>query len=355
MKVEIKKSLLEQILGQMQPFLEKKDMSQITSHIYLDASQNALHLKATDYESGLKTQTPDVTIIKEGKATANGKKLLDIVRILKEKELTLETREDHLLITQGSSKFKLPMFNPEEFPTFPSIDALPKVDLDSTIFISSLKKIAPAIDTNNPKYELNGALIDIKSEKINFVATDTRRLALVSIEKSMEKELNLIIPKKSISEIQKIFFDEITIHYDENNLIILNDRYYFFTKLINGKFPDYERIIPKSLQYTLQIPKAQMIEAIKQITIVSNEIKLTFLKDRIIFKNLSDENIEAQTEFEIETPFEDKFVMAVNSKYILDFLANIEEESFSIGINEPELPFELKSGNFITIVMPIVI
>ncbi len=355
MKVEIEKSLFEQILGQMQPFLEKKDMSQITSHIYLDASSNALQLKATDYESGLKTETQEATILEEGKATANGKKLLDIVRILKEKKLTLETTQDYLLITQGNSKFKLPMFDPEEFPSFPSIEGLPKVDLDSATFINSLKKIAPAIDTNNPKYELNGALIDIKSEKINFVATDTRRLALVSIEKSMEKELNLIIPKKSINEIQKIFFDEITIHYDENNLIILNDRYYFFTKLINGKFPDYERIIPQSLQYTLQIPKMQMIEAIKQITIVSNEIKLTFLKDRIVFKNLSDENIEAQTEFEIETPFEEKFVMAVNSKYILDFLANIEEETFSIGINEPELPFELKSGNFITIVMPIVI
>jgi len=355
MKIEIKKGLLEQLLGQMQPFLEKKDMSQITSHLYLNATNGSLEVKATDYETGLQSSVEDVNVIKEGEATANGKKLLDIVRILKDRPITLETREDHLIITQDTSKFKLPMFNPSEFPTFPQTENLARIDLGSETFISSLKKIAPAIDTNNPKYELNGALIDIKQDRINFVATDTRRLALVTIETALDKELSLIIPKKAILEIQKIFFDELTIYYDENNLIITNDRYLFFTKLINGRYPDYERIIPKSLAFTLKLPKAAMIEAIKQITIISNEIKLTFLKDRIIFKNLSDENIEAQTEMEVSTPFEEKFVMAVNSKYILDFLAQTETEEFEMGINEAELPFELKENNFITIVMPIVI
>jgi len=354
MKIEIKKSLLEQILSQMQPFLEKKDLSQITSHVYLEASGSELVVKATDYETGLKTKTDNVRVIQDGSATANGKKLLDIVRILKEGDVTLATKEGTLHITQNQSRFKLPMFDPAEYPKFPQTDDLPKIDIKSGAFIGSLKKITPAIDTNNPKYELNGALIDIKEDKINFVATDTRRLAIVTIEQSMESAFNLIIPKKAIIEIQKLFFDDISMHYDETYLIIESGPYHFFTKLINGKFPDYERIIPKSLNYELTLPKESMIEAIKQITIISNEIKLTFLKDRIIFKSLSEENIEAQTELEVATPFEEKFVMAVNSRYILDFLSNIEGDQFVMGINEPELPFELKSDNFITIVMPIV-
>ena len=355
MKIEINKSLLEQVLAQMQPFLEKKDLSQITSHIYLEAKENELLVKATDYETGLKTIITDVKVINPGNATANGKKLLDIVRILKEGVVTLSTLDDTLQITQNQSKFKLPMFDADEYPKFPDIDALPQIDIKAGEFISSLKKITPAIDTNNPKFELNGALIDIKEDKINFVATDTRRLAIVTLEQAMEKSFNLIIPKKAIIEIQKLFFDDITMYYDETYLIIKSGSYLFFTKLINGKFPDYERIIPKSLNYTLTLPKDKMVEAIKQITIASNEIKLTFLKDRIIFKSLSQENIEAQTEIEIATPFEEKFVMAVNSRYILDFLNNIETTEFTMGINEAELPFELASQNFITIVMPIVI
>ncbi len=355
MKIEINKSLLEQVLAQMQPFLEKKDLSQITSHVYLEAKESELLVKATDYETGLKTIITDVKVINPGNATANGKKLLDIVRILKEGVVTLSTLDDTLQITQNQSKFKLPMFDADEYPKFPDIDALPQIDIKAGEFISSLKKITPAIDTNNPKFELNGALIDIKEDKINFVATDTRRLAIVTLEQAMEKSFNLIIPKKAIIEIQKLFFDDITMYYDETYLIIKSGSYLFFTKLINGKFPDYERIIPKSLNYTLTLPKDKMVEAIKQITIASNEIKLTFLKDRIIFKSLSQENIEAQTEIEIATPFEEKFVMAVNSRYILDFLNNIETTEFTMGINEAELPFELASQNFITIVMPIVI
>ncbi|BAF69120.1 DNA polymerase III subunit beta [Nitratiruptor sp. SB155-2] len=354
MKIEIRKSLFEQVLTQIQPFLEKKDISQITSHVYIEANEKLI-LKATDYETGLKTSLEDFNCIKPGLATANGKKLLDIIRILKEDLITLETKENTLHISQGHSRFKLPMFDAESFPKFPDIDNLPKIDIKGGEFIASLKKIAPAIDTNNPKFELNGALIDIKEDKINFVATDTRRLALVTLEQSMEKAFNLIIPKKAINEIQKLFLDDISMFYDETYLIIKNENYLFFTKLINGKFPDYERIIPKTLNYEMTLPKESMIEAIKQITIISNELKLTFLKDRIIFRSLSEENIEAQTEIEVSTPFEEKFVMAVNSKYILDFLAHIDTDQFVMGINDSDLPFELKENNFITIVMPIVI
>ena len=354
MKLQIQKGLLEQVLSQMQPFLEKKDISQITSHVYLEAT-TYLIIKATDYETGLKTTIEELTIIEPGKATANGKKLLDIVRILKDDLVTLQTKDGSLHIHQGHSKFKLPMFDPLEYPSFPVIDGLPKIDIPSTDFITSLKKISPAIDTNNPKFELNGALIDIKPTHINFVATDTRRLALVRIDQAMKEAFNLIIPKKAIMEIQKLFLEDISMFYDQTHLIIKSGGYYFFTKLINGKFPDYERILPKELRYVLKLPKDQMIEAIKQITIVSNEIKLSFFPDRILFKSLSEENFEAQTELEISTPFEEEFVMAVNSRYILDFLANTETNEFEMGINDAELPFQLKENNFITIVMPIVI
>ncbi|MRI84240.1 MAG: DNA polymerase III subunit beta [Nitratiruptor sp.] len=355
MKIEIDKSLLEQILSQMQPFLEKRDMSQITSHIYLNATDQGLELKASDYEMGLATQLQEATIHEPGAVTANGKKLLDIVRILKEGTITLEGKGDALRITQKSSKFKLPSFDPSQFPPFPETSNLPRIDMQAREFIDSFKKIAPAIDTNNPKYELNGALIDIKGDRINFVATDTRRLALVSIPKTLDQELQLIIPKRAITEIQKIFLNQMEVGYDPNHLIVTSPNYTLFTKLINGRYPDYERIIPQSLRYKLTLPKQAMVDAIKQITIISSEIKLTFLPDRIHFTNLSDDNIEAQTEIEVATPFREPFTMGMNSRYLLDFLAQIDEEHFEMGINEPDIPFQLRSGNFTTIVMPIVL
>ena len=355
MKISINKSVLETVLLNTQPYLEKKDLSQITSHLYISSLEDTFVVKATDFEIGLEFTTKNIKIIDAGIATANGKKLLDIVKILKDDEVILETINDYLYIKQNSSKFKLPMFNPNEFPEFPKIEEKPKFELNSILLVRSIKKISPAIDSNNPKFELNGALIDIRDGFLNLVATDTRRLAVVRLENQIEDNFSLIIPKKAISEIQKLFFDDIEMFYDQNTLIAKSNNFQFFTKLINGKFPDYERIIPKEKKYRLLLNREKMIEAIRQISIVSNEMKITFKPNTILFESLNDDNIEAKTEIEFVTGLDNEIFLAVNSRYLLDFLSNIEESNFTLGFNDTGLPFSLESENFMTIVMPIMI
>jgi DNA polymerase-3 subunit beta len=355
MKITIDKSVLENILLHLQPFLEKKDTSQITSHILLSTDGKTLTAKATDYEIGLAIQTDSLNVEESGSLTANGKKLLDIIRILKDEEIELTLDKDILLIRQKRSNFKLPTYKSSEFPIFPTTDSKPNIAINSQILIESLKKITPAADTNNPKFELNGALIDIKSNQINFVATDTRRLALVNIESQSNEELSIIVPKKAIIEIQKFFTDNIEIYYNNTHLIIKSDDSLFYTKLINGKFPDYSRIIPKEAQRILTLPKTVIVTAIKQITTISNDLKLTFQNDSILFESLSDDNIEAKTTVEIENGFETPFILAINSRYILDFLSQINSSEFILEANESNQPFVLKNQNFKTIIMPIVI
>ncbi|MBU1658210.1 DNA polymerase III subunit beta [bacterium] len=355
MKISISKSIIENVLIHAQPFLEKKDTSQITSHVYLNASNSKLIIKATDYEIGFLVSTDKVNITQAGSVTANGKKFLDIVKILKDGEIKLELKNDMLHISQAHSNFKLPTFSYNEFPEFPSYEGKSRITIDSHSLIESLKKITPAIDTNNPKFELNGALMDIKQNSINFASTDTRRLAVVNVNNQNGNELSIIIPRKAIVEIQKLFFDDIELYYDETNLIIHSEQYTFFTKLINGKFPEYSRIIPKEIKNTLVLPKAIMIDSIKQITTISTDMKITFNGDLIIFESLSDDNIEAKTEITYNTNFIEPFVIAINSKYLLDFLNTINNSEFSIGLNEGNLPFVLSDDNFKTVVMPIVI
>ncbi len=355
MKITVSKSIIENILVHAQPFLEKKDTSQITSHVYINVNDSRLTIQATDYEIGLEVSTDKVNVISTGSTTANGKKLLDIIRILKDGEINLEIKNEMLYISQSHSNFKLPTFSYNEFPEFPSYGGKSRISIESHSLIESLKKITPAIDTNNPKFELNGALIDIKQESINFAATDTRRLAIVNIENKSTSELSIILPKKAIVEIQKLFFDNIELYYDDTNLIIHSEQYTFFTKLINGKFPEYSRIIPKEVSNTLILPKAIMIDSIKQITTISSDVKITFLNNFITFESLSDDNIEAKTEISYNTNFTEEFVIAINSKYLLDFLNSINSSEFSIGLNEGNLPFLLVDNNFKTVVMPIVI
>ena len=354
MKIRAPKQIIESILINLQPFLEKKDASQITSHIFFQSQNGQCLVKATDSEIGLQISTEHIQIDHEGSFTANGKKLLDIVRILKDDEIILELLDSTLIIKQRHSKFKLPTFDATAFPQFPTIENKPQISLDSHKLIQNIKKISPAIDTNNPKFELNGALINIKADKTDLVGTDTRRLAITTIQSNTEEELSIIVPKKAILEIQKLFLDAITIFYDETNLIITNENYFFYTRLINGKFPDYERIVPKSIKHRINLPKKEMISAIKMITTISQEIKMTLMPEKIIFNSLTSDNIEAKTELELMTGLDEKFEFSFNSKYLLDFLSQIDGETFELGINEPSLPFIVKDDNFVTIIMPIV-
>lgn len=355
MKINVTKQLLESMLINLQPFLEKKDASQITSHVFIEAKNNQMVVKATDGEIGLLIKTDNINIEHEGTITANGKKLLDIIRILNDEEIILEEINDNLLIKQNKSKFKLPIFNFINFPTFPTIENKSQISLDSIALIKSLRDISSSIDNNNPKFELNGALLNIKSDKTQLVGTDTRRLSISSIDNLSQDELSLIIPKKAIMEIQKLFIDTIDIYYDKTNLIIQNKNYYFFTRLINGNFPDYERIIPSESKYQITLPKKEMIDSIKMITTISQEIKISFLNNTILFKSLATDNVEAQTELLINTSLDTEFDLNVNSRYMLDFISQVDDNEFEILLNEPTLPFVLKDKKFITVIMPIII
>ena len=353
MKFTISKNIIENIVSSMQPFLNKKDSSSITSHIYLEVNTNLI-IKSTDYEMGCEAVVTDIKDIIEGKATVNGGNLLNIIRRLKDDDIDFEVIDNNLSIKQKRSSFKLPMYDANEYPSFPQLENLNPLDINTINLINSIKKITPAIDNNNPKFELNGALIDIKSQKINFVATDTRRLAIAYLENMSNNETQIIIPKKAIIEIQKLFLDESNIRYDDTNLVVSNNNYTFFTKLINGKFPDYERIIPNNLKYSFPLSKSLLIEAIKLVTSIESKIKITFNPQNIVFESLDDDS-ESKTMIDVDLNIDESFYIAVNSKYILDFLSSTNSEKITIGYNESNLPFYLEDGNFITIVMPIVL
>ena len=148
--------------------------------------------------------------------------------------------------------------------------------------------------------------------------------------------------------------DQINIYYDDTNLIIQNENYYFFSRLINGNYPNYARIIPSETKINIALPKKEMLEAIKMISTISQEIKVTFKDQSILFNSLSADNIEAKTELQIHTGINEPFELNVNTRYLLDFISQVEENEFQILLNESTLPFVLKDKEFITVIMPII-
>lgn len=354
MKLTIEKTQLENILSNCQNFLEKRDISQITAHVFFQCRENTLIIKATDYEIAIQSEI-EVQSEEEGKATANGRDILNFIKTLKEGNITLEVENNTLLIKQNRSKLNLPMYNVDEFPDIPEYTPDHKLNIESNKFLNSIKKINSAIDTNNPKFELNGALLDIKEYSFNFVATDTRRLAIIKHESQGINTLSLIISKRSINEILKLFVDEIEIFYNQTHIIIKSGQYTFFGKIISSKYPNYESIIPKEFKYTLQLPKDKFIESVKIVSSLSNKIKINFQPNEILFESLSDKNHKASTQIELDIKIQD-FVLGVDSKYLLDFLSQIDSDEFTLQLDEQNnKPIMLSDHNFITIIMPIIL
>ncbi|ELM6779777.1 DNA polymerase III subunit beta [Campylobacter upsaliensis] len=355
MKININKNTLEAAILLCNAYVDKKDLSTVTSHLLFEANEDKLIIKASDYEIGINYKIKKIRIENPGFATANAKSIADVIKNLNNEEIILETIDNFLFIRQKNTKYKLPMFNYEDFPAFPSIENKNKFDIDSSDLSRSLKKVLPSIDTNNPKYSLNGAYLDIKENKINFVSSDSKRLAIYTLNKTNDNEFHISIPKKAIMEMQKLFYEKIEIYYDENMLITKNENFEFFTKLINDKFPDYEKVIPQQFKQEFTLQTEDFIDALKKISVVTESMKLHFTKNKIIFEGISLDNMEAKTELEKELGVENDFSLTIKIKYLLDFLNSIEENEFKIKINEPNLAFVVSSNELEVVIMPMII
>jgi len=354
MKFQIKKDIVENIISSLQPFIEKKDLSAITSNIFIYWDQNKINFKATDYQLGAVFNTDNFTSIQEGQVIVNGSVLLNTIKRLSNDIIDFEIKESTLFVSQNKTEFKLIIHSDAEFPSFPEVGTDNPIAMDAKKMIENIKKITPAIDNNNPKYELNCALIDITNDYINFVSTDTRRLAVAKIENPSNKQTKIIIPKKSFIEISKLFFDDIEIFYNETNLVIKTQSCEFFTKLTNGSFPDYNRIIPEKFNYDFSVKRIEFVKAIQTVNSLSQNIKISFntngAKDSVLVQSIEGDS-KAKTEYEEELGFEDEIVICANSRYMLDFLNSINCERVNFLINDSNSPFILKDGDFFTLIV----
>ncbi len=355
MEFSIDKEKLDPVLIALQPFTEKKDHDQITAHILIKAQDNILIFYATDNEMGLKINVTDATIKKEGLSTINGKKFLDITKTLKTEKINIKKEENNLIISQNKSNFNLPTFIAEEFPKEPKYSEEQLINLSIKNLTQDFKKIIPIIDNTHQRVEITGALINGEKEQIEIVGTDTKRLGIITHENT-QLETNFIIPKKAIAEIQKIDFDETKtkIYQNTTNLIITDTHFFYYTKLINGHYPEYKQIIPQNPNHKFTFPRDAFLNSIRLIGSISNEVQIEIKNKEIIFSSY-ETNIheKAQTSMELETNISNHITIAFNIKSLLDFLSSIQTQDFEFYIQDSNSPAIFKSENFSTITMPI--
>ena len=342
MKFSIAKNDILGELQLLQGIVEKRNTMPILANILVVAADNQVELSGTDLEVGLKTYFP-AEVEESGAITVSGKKIFEIVKSLSiANDVRFQQNENHMMeISSGASLFKVLCLPKEDYPQVPE----PKFEKD---IVLPLEKFQDMIDrvycaiTQEQRYYLNGALMILKDGSIELVSTDGHRLAYTRIPLDSLKvgeEIRGIVSKKTLNELRKFDNSDLMFDLDENNLFFRVENRTLISRVIEGKFPNFEAVIPEENPDTMVLDREEIADAIRRVSLLSTErskgIKLNIQKDRIILFSSNPEMGEARDEVEIEYEGAE-FDMGFNAQYLLDFLTTVKTE---------KVRFEMKDEN----------
>lgn len=344
--------------------VERKQTLPILSNILIEKELGKLRFTATDLEIQITTSIEiDSKENINSSITVGGKKLQEILRILPEQsKITIESKENKALIKSNKSRFSLQTLPPQDFPKLNyQLTNSKTIVLSQKLLKKLLLSVQYAMAQQDVRYYLNGVLLIIEGNKLKTVATDGHRLAFNACEIAGNNEKQeIILPRKAASELCKLLMDiedPVEMEFSSQQVKISFSGITIVSKVIDGKFPDYDRVIPKYNNH-LSLNRLQLQQALQRAAILSNE-KFRGVRFILTDKNLSiissnSEHEEAQEE--IETQYHgEPLDIGFNVNYLMDGLNNIDSEEVIISFGDPNssiLVTTAENNEFRYVVMP---
>ena len=367
MQFTINREILLKPLQLVTAVIERRQTLPILSNLLIQLRDKALSLLGTDMEVEL---TGRVTLEKSGESgitTAPARKLMDICRSLPEgSELKFQQKGEKLYLQCGRSRFNLSTLPAADFPVSEALDNQP----EQLEFVLSQKRLRSLIESTNfamaqqdVRYYLNGLLWELGQGSLRAVATDGHRLALNVKEANITVDSNqIIVPRKAIYELSRLLSDEeddnLTIFLTKNQLKVCMQDYTFTSKLIDGTFPDYNRVIPQSGDKVLEIDRDLFKASLSRVGVLSNdkhksvclEVKNNLL--RIFANNLEQE--EAEDHLDVSYRGED-INIAFNISYLMDVLNSLPPGLVKMTLTSTEASVRLETkekDSSVYVIMP---
>jgi len=319
--------------------VERRQTMPILANVLLVAKDGKVAVTATDLEVEL-VASADVEVETAGEVTVPARKLLDICRALPEDaSISISLSGEKLMVKSGRSKFSLTTLPAAEFPSVEDIDAGQSVEISQALLGKLLDKTHFAMAQQDVRYYLNGLLLETGKKHLRAVATDGHRLSLCQVELDTKKlsEQQVIVPRKGVLELQRLMSGEgdLTLELGTNHLRIHLDGSRFTSKLIDGRFPEYERVIPKETSNQLTADREVLKGALQRTAILSNEkyrgIRLVIKADGIILQAHNPEQEEAEEELEVAYSGDD-IEIGFNVNYLLDALGAVESDEVTLSV-----------------------
>ncbi|MFH1460139.1 MAG: DNA polymerase III subunit beta [Candidatus Omnitrophota bacterium] len=365
MKIKTTKNVLANAVQTVEGAVATKTTLPILSNILIEAHKEKLIFNATDLDIGIIYQAV-ADVQEEGNITIPAKRFSDIVRELPEGDVIITVRKNYnMVIDSQACSFRLIGLPKEEFPTIPKFTNKENITLEQKLLKKLLKKVSFSMSRDETRYVLNGTLFMLKNKTLRLVATDGRRLALVEIKQSLEIEKKeVIIPVKTINELNKILQEEgqVKIIFTNNQVAFEFDGTTIISRLIEGEFPNYEQVIPKTKekQEKIQIGKNQMLAAVKRASLFtsadSQSIKIDVFKNKLVISKTTPDIGEVKEEIPMEYKGKE-ITVGFNPNYLLDVLKVLQEENIDFEVIDAEKPgvfresFDEK-GEYLYIVLP---
>jgi DNA polymerase-3 subunit beta len=319
--------------------VERRQTMPILANVLLVAKDDQVSVTATDLEVELVAST-EAEIGGVGEITVAGRKLLDICRALPEQaEAAIQLSGEKLSIKSGRSKFTLTTLPAPDFPTIEDINAGQTLTLPQATLGTLLDKTHFSMAQQDVRYYLNGLLVETDGKHLRAVATDGHRLALCQVKLDGKKmpQQQVIVPRKGVLELQRLMSGEgdVELQLGSNHIRIELDGIRFTSKLIDGRFPEYERVIPQDTSNRLTADRQLFKGALQRTAILSNEkyrgIRLIIRDSGVVLQAHNPEQEEAEEELEVSYKGED-IEIGFNVNYLLDALGAIESDEISLAL-----------------------
>ncbi len=322
--------------------VEKRQTLPILANILINADKDKLRITATDLEVELKTQAK-LTEGNDLDFTLPARKLIDICRALPENsKISMDISGEKAIIVAGRSRFTLGILPAKDYPSIEMDGAIKGFKVQERVLKRLIEKTQFAMAQQDVRYYLNGLLLEMNSGVLRAVATDGHRLAMSEQSEGMgdSEEFQIIIPRKAVLELGRMLDDsenEITVEVGSNNVRVILGETIFTSKLIDGKFPDYRKVIPAGTDKHVVIDREVMKQALHRTSILSNEkyrgIRFNFESNNLELLAHNPEQEEAKEELEIDYSGE-KLVIGFNVGYLIEVLSTIDDDNVVLELKD---------------------
>ena len=346
MELVVRKTALLRELQLFQGIVERKHPMPILANVLIDAKDGELRMLATDLEVALRSRC-EATVSKPGVLTLPAKKLYEIVRALPETEVRISEDKQGVRVAADRFTSRMQTLPREDFPALPEPVGSGQVMLPSAALREMVAKTQFAITGEDTRYFLNGALFVLRDASMSLVATDGHRLALVTVPRkrgegavTAGEETKVILPKKTLLEIVKLLGDgdeEIRYGRGENHLFFEVGGRVLISRMIDGQFPAYERVIPSGNDKNVEFERDQLTSAIKRVALLSNErsraVKVEIDKGKAEVTSSSSEFGEASEQISVEYSGA-ALTISFSAQYVLDFLNVVETDAVLLSLKD---------------------